>query len=501
MAEVQLELSRRFAFSSQLSLALWTLFIPVMLLFSLILWMNEGTLIYTLDDPYIHMKMARNILLGHYGINLGEHSAPSSSIIWPFLLAPFSALGKGFFYAPLLLNIFFSWITFRCVLRLLDDVQYRYKVVILFGWFLSTNVYGAIFAGMEHSLQVCLTTLIACEIARREFSGEEKASSIFYLAVFFLPLVRYEGLAVSLPALIYFFISGERKKTLVCGVMILLALASFSLFLKAFGLGLLPSSVLAKSDIFDLESLASHVLDQSKLYGWIIFSVVIFCWFFSNRKSLVVLLLSVTLPHTLFGKWGGYGRYELYWISFVGVFFIAACIKYLDARRVAVVFGCLPLAFTGLVYVTLSTPWASANIDYQQYVMSMIAARLDEPLAINDLGLVSMATDRYVLDLAGLASYEALRLSREEPDRLWIGELMRRKDVKYAFIYDGWFAQRPGYFIKVAELKLAVPNITSAQDNVSLYAVDEPSARKLKAVLVDFRARNPSRKFEINYAE
>ncbi|MBX9407725.1 hypothetical protein K5E40_18785 [Pseudomonas baetica] len=367
--------------------------------------------------------------------------------------------------------------------------------------FFSINIFGLIFNGMEHSLQVYLTSLIAAGMVRKEFIEETKLPNILYLAIFLLPLVRYEGLAISLPTLVYLLLNGERSRPLYCGIAILLALASFSFFLNSLGLGLLPSSVLAKSDISGLQSLAEHALDQCRQGGWVIFAVLMFCWYYSGRTSLIMLLLSVTLCHTLFGKTGWYGRYEIYWLAFIAMFFLAACSRHLSDRCMVMVFSCLPLAFTGLFYVTLSTPWASANINNQQYVMSKIASRLNEPLAVNDLGLVSLATDQYVLDLGGLASYEALQLKRAESNSLWIGALMKQHNVKYAFIYDGWFRQRPANFIKIARLKLAVPNITSAQDSVSLYAVDAASADKLKSVLTEFRALNSSDKFEINYVE
>jgi len=83
--------------TSDMRIAILVFFVPTGLLLLSTLVMNSGVMIYTLDDPYIHMKMARNIWNGHYGINLHEYSAPSSSIIWPFLLAPFSYLGSVFF--------------------------------------------------------------------------------------------------------------------------------------------------------------------------------------------------------------------------------------------------------------------------------------------------------------------------------------------------------------------------------------------------------------------
>ncbi|HKL20996.1 MAG TPA: hypothetical protein VJ904_04275 [Tichowtungia sp.] len=57
-----------------------------------ILYLNGGVFTYSLDDAYIHLSLAEQIHHGHYGINAGEYSSPSSSVLCPFLLAPFSGL-------------------------------------------------------------------------------------------------------------------------------------------------------------------------------------------------------------------------------------------------------------------------------------------------------------------------------------------------------------------------------------------------------------------------
>ena len=61
-------------------------FIPFALMLQLAVSYSDGSFIYTLDDPYIHLALAKNIRLGNYGINLDELSSPSPSILWPFLL-------------------------------------------------------------------------------------------------------------------------------------------------------------------------------------------------------------------------------------------------------------------------------------------------------------------------------------------------------------------------------------------------------------------------------
>ena len=54
-----------------------------------------GTLVYTLDDPYIHLALAQRLQHGFYGINPGEPASPASSILFPFLLVPLAGHTSG----------------------------------------------------------------------------------------------------------------------------------------------------------------------------------------------------------------------------------------------------------------------------------------------------------------------------------------------------------------------------------------------------------------------
>src|SRR3990172_7216000 len=66
---------------------------------------NQGHFVYALDDPYIHMAIARNFARhGVWGVTRYEFSSSTSSLIWTLLLA-----AAYFFtsseYVPLIFNI------------------------------------------------------------------------------------------------------------------------------------------------------------------------------------------------------------------------------------------------------------------------------------------------------------------------------------------------------------------------------------------------------------
>ena len=104
----------------------WLLLFAAELVASLALC--DFRLIFTLDDAYIHLAVAdqsismsrsKTNLSGGYGVNAGEYSSPSSSIIWPYVLALTEALRLGAF-GPLLINAAAAGATVFAILRLLE---------------------------------------------------------------------------------------------------------------------------------------------------------------------------------------------------------------------------------------------------------------------------------------------------------------------------------------------------------------------------------------------
>lgn len=474
--------------------------VPVTILLTLLLWTSGGVFTYTLDDPYIHLALAKNIFLGNYGINLSEVSAPSSSIVWPFLLAPFYLLGNFFEYIPFLINLLCLCTLVQVMSSLFSGVKTTVRFVLIAAIAISLNLYGLVFTGMEHSLQVLLVALIIFPILKAVPEKVIKIPTYAWLAIVMLPLVRYEGLAISLPVLAYLFAKGEKNKAATAFAAITLSLLAFSYYLYSKGLGILPSSVLAKSSHNGLTATVANLRLNIKTYGFLLIPVGMMIHFYWNKERLLgFVLLAVTCLHFVFGQFGWFGRYENYYLIFI-ILIGARILIDIKAKLLPTVF-LLPLAFASLVNPTFATPLAAANIFNQQGQMARLAQLLGEPVAVNDLGLMALRSDQYVLDLWGLGSIEALRYRLSDDNANWISTLMNKNKVKYAFVYDEWFKSRPLEWRKVGELKLLQKRVMTSSDRVSLYAVDAASAENLRQAIGLFSQRYPSKDFEVRLVE
>src|ERR1035438_492633 len=125
-----------------------------------ILKLNNGTFIYSMDDPYIALALSDQISHGNYGINAGLHAAPASSILFPFLLA--AAAGTSLHpYLPLIINCLALFATLAILWRLfahLGLAEDTFGVVAQAAGLLllaiCLNLIGVVFTGLEHSLHI-----------------------------------------------------------------------------------------------------------------------------------------------------------------------------------------------------------------------------------------------------------------------------------------------------------------------------------------------------------
>jgi hypothetical protein len=510
----------------QILLSIWALGIVITLWRCLSLC--DGHLIYTLDDPYIHLSVAENILQGGYGVNAGEYSAPCSSIIYPFILAGTEWIKLGS-VGPLIINLLamggavyiLGEILEKHLFSLADHVNKSSKDFIFYltvGILLCfiMGAWGLVFTGMEHSIHILLC--LAVFFGFLQVAEMKKKPPLFlYIALILLPLIRFEGLALSIFGIMLLYYLGHRKNALISIVSIGLLLILWGSFMHLHHLPFFPSSVQLKSQIIsgaDVDTaskrfyailnniLTSLSRPSGRLFylSLLILSVLIYKKFKLTSRSTIhlsILILFTGMAHGIFGKFGGnITRYEIYASILICLAIFLIIKNSLKSTFSKILLVIILFSFMWVQYglhLTIRTPIAAKGVYEQQYQMHrFVASFWKRPVAVNDLGLVSYHNNFHVLDLYGLGS-EEVRLSKVEGsfNAPKINELVIKSNVGLIMIYDDWFNEKiPSNWIKIATLKTS--KVTSACDSVQFYLTNKSYIEEAMRLLNDFSVDLPS---------
>jgi hypothetical protein len=481
-----------------------------------ILKLNGGHFTYTLDDPYVHLALAQRILAGHYGINPGEPAAPSSSILWPFLIAPAMGTGIGE-YLPLLIGIAAAAATAVIYYKIL--VEYFFDrssapntlliSVFILLLALATNLIGLVFTGMEHSLQVFLAALVALGLMREANTGW--MGPWLVVAIILGPLIRYESLAISATALSYLFLRGHRRASILGAIATLFPIVLFSTFLASQGLGALPSSVLPIAPVLSpaessgiLSGLRTTLRDPTgvllALAGVWMMSLAIFSARETREKALAASSILAISLHAVAGRYGAYHRWEPYIVAFILLVLlylervlISAAILRRPAPLVAVVATlCCLVVGSRYIFGLTTIPVAANNIYEQQYQMHRYATEFERrAVAVNDLGYVSPNNPNYVLDLLGLGS--PVPRVGEVPRSEWLERAVAGHGIETAMLYGEWFPDLPRAWHRIGALRLSRPRITPAWESVSFYATSDAAYPGVRRRVAAFQEALPPR--------
>lgn len=477
-----------------------------------ILRLNDGKFVYTLDDPYIHLALAENIWKGHYGVNLNEVSAPSSSILWPYLLAPLATVE----YWPLVLNAVFGVLTIWILLRVLALTVRRESSGVFFfagvgaALVVATNLVGLSLTGMEHVLQVLAVVLAGYGLALD--ARLDQLRPWLVPVAMFMPAIRYENLAVTAAVIAYLFLTGRRSLAAWTLLGAVVVITTFSVYLASMGLGYFPSSVAVKSDLVGeskkVVALLKNLYHSFNSRPGLLLAMIAFFIAMHRPKdggpktSALSWSLLVTLTlHLLLGRYGWYNRYEIYVLAFAIVLLMVMFLPEWQGLRNfsqvkhTLVLGA-PLLIAGLPYIVglATAPLASNNIFEQHYQMHrFVTSYLREPVAVNDLGYVAYKNDEYVLDLYGLGSEQARHLFRSQSNGDWMAALCRDHEVRVAMIYTSWFKSLPSSWVKLGELSLSRYNHTPAHPVVEIYATSEEHVGETLSRLSSFKESLPPR--------
>jgi hypothetical protein len=518
-----------------LTAALATLATAVLLVSILVV--TGGVFVYTLDDPYIHLALSENLARGHYGINTGERAAPSSSIIFPFLLT----LGTGTAlhgFVPLVINVAATGLTLWSITAIAAEsglIKSRpatwavAALIFVLGFCL--NLFGIIFTGLEHSLHIALSLLVLAGLIR--MSEGEKPPAWLVPAIVLLPLIRFEGLALAGTASAALVLFGYRCRGALAVASVAILLLAYVAAMKSMGLPPLPSSVMVKSGVasaaqsggsfqamweavWQFRSVVRTVYEAQLLLGLVllcVFAPLISAWVKRRPLHPGEMIVSgavamAGLGHLAAGGFGWFGRYEVYIMTLVTVALLylyrlmllrlwwslgphSSRSRRLGAASVLVGSAiALALVTHPYILVTLRSPAASRTIFRQQMQMGEFAKKFyNAPVAVNDLGLVAWRNPNFVLDLWGLGS-ETARLA-DRSNNAWLGELTAKHHVGVAMIYRPWFTTLPRDWEPIAELHLGAPLMAAAYHTVTFYRTPQGDPAKVEEALSRFRASLP----------
>ncbi len=518
-------------------IALLILWLAIGMLAFLSLRQNQGHLVYALDDPYIHMAMAKNFArYGTWGITRYGFTSSSSSLFWTLILS-FLYLIAGVNEAiPFILNILSATVLVLAVYGLTrarrPSPHPAYTLMVLIAIIFLTPLPPLVFSGQEHVLHI-LVTIIFVFIAAQVLSSDHArcSPSVFYLilSAAFLPLIRYEGLFLVLVVCILFILRRRYLLALAMGVAALVPVTIYGIISINHGWFFLPNSALIKGKSPHLASARGVInfLGYSAAMQFIqaphmliltatalaVYLIRTHKGIWERSQIMLLIFIGTTLLHMQFARTGWFYRYEAYLVA-LGTCAITWALSEYFPRRIPVAPELSTPARTALsILILLSAlslgtrgaqavkkiPRATTNIYEQQYQMGLFLQRFYQgaTVAANDVGAINYLADIRCIDMAGLGNMTVAREMRGGSyTSARVRDLARSEGVMIAALYDLRAAQRgnsliPPEWMEVGQWKIA-HNVVCGNDAVSFYAVQPSAEGPLRENLKSFSSLLPA---------
>jgi hypothetical protein len=502
----------------QISTAIF--FFIVISTYLLILHYNNGFFSFVLDDPYIHLSMAKNFAThGVWGISTLEFSSSTSSPLWTLLLSFIFLFTGPKVLVPLIINIIVATLlifsTDKLIKKHISNNILRF--IFLFSIILFTPFIPLLFTGMEHLLHIYLLSLFLIFYLNNK---KESNNKYLYLITSLLILTRYESVFFIFPIFVHttFF-----KKSLVHGSLLFLFLiippTIYGLISINFGWYFFPNSIIVKTFTSNNGSIFSYILSKTTApIKFLIFNPHILALFLislitlkrvaKENRLILITTLSTLFFHSIFSKSGWFFRYEAYLIYLLMVSIITSYshlkeykskispkIKHLLSTLFLVVF-LLPLFIRGF-YSTYLIPKASINIYHQQIQIGKFLNIYygNNNVILNDIGAASFYSKIKVIDLWGIAHMPSAKLrisNKMSPyDMLRISSFNK---APIAIIFSSWFDRYGGVSEKWTEVGSLIikNNIICGDKKTTFYATNKQTIEKLRISLQKFSKELPN---------
>ncbi|MEA2684173.1 MAG: hypothetical protein QOK05_2501 [Chloroflexota bacterium] len=490
---------------------------------------NHGHFEYVLDDAYIHLSMARNLVTtGTYGVVPGTYESASSSPLWTMLLAVSAGMWPLTFSAlPALLNM-------ACAIALLwlfwegqDLVKPAARIPVagvalaaLLPLFLLLP--SLTLAGMEAILQALLA-LGVMQLLLRLLRGREgtRPELLLLLLVAVSVLVRLEDMFLAAGCGLAVLVFGRGRLqpialrvtlTAKMGLAAALPAAAIAAVNLANGQAWLPNSVVSKAGLFERRGLPLVPFDVviERLMGDpLLVALLVVSALYLGRCALLrvgttnlplaLAFLVTAVLHLALATLGWYDRYQEYLVVIGAWLLFRYAAEVAPERRMAAamlaVLALLLVSSPRKAILTIFTPTASNNIYLQQYQMGQFLARYynDTGAVINDLGEVSYQHHGPIFDMFGLGSYQALKARRDGRfDAGFVAAQTRRINAPVAVIYsEYWRQQIPASWVLVGSWSVLHAPGNLGGTKVDFWATSAATADELRRDLREYGRELP----------
>ena len=494
---------------------------------------NDGRLIYPLDDAYGHMAIARNLAQhGIWGFSpINGFSSGGSSLVWPLLLAGCFNIFGLCDWPPLALNV----VAAIAFLFYAGSVIRRHthsglaSALILLAVMYFSPLPTMVGAGMEHCVQI-LVCVVFVDLAARALADGETPDSVTRARTwlpfwaFGMTMVRYEGLFLLGIVGLLLLCRRQWRTAILCGAAGGLPVTVFGLYARHKGWHFLPNSLLLKAGVTPFASLDDFTAFVTKWYAAMIVNPHMYILLIGlvsallvqrrryatlwNRPALLLtILLGGTLLHLQFAGLGWFYRYESY---LLGLGILAVSLALVDEAQAVLAsprplferglnLGLLALAalfFCAPLWSRAQDAWnqlgpASHDIYEQQFQMARLVRQSyrNKGVAANDIGAINFFNDIDLVDLWGLGTLEVADARRTNTyTRDTVRGLLKKHDVQVIMVYEPWsilYGGLPPEWVPVGQWTIP-DNVVCGFSTVTFFAPDATRVPRLAEALREY---------------
>lgn len=420
--------------------------------------------VYAIDDPYIHLAVAKNLCFNNvWGAVWGQFSGTSSSILFTILnwflyvLLP-NSMSE---YYPLILNIIAANLLLNFLIQFGKEFNFSRSLHIVF--FLILLIYlpllANIFNGMEHLWHILFLGYYILFLIRT-LKGNEKSLLLFYITTFLMTSARYEGLFVVASGFIILLLNKKYKVAILQVFVAFLPITIYGLYSISQGGNFLPNTLLAKGKSLELgisafpillDRFFSVLVVKKQIIPSIIIIIFSVYYFIKSKNRLyfhmTVFIGFIFIQHIVFADFGWFFRYEAYLIFMSGLLLLFILNDLQQNNKlgklviILTVLLSLPLIYRFIISIdrtNLSGKYhKDVHIAFAEFVNKNFNS--NEMIMAGDIGTLCFYTKNPILDVNGLATSEVTEAIRNGyQSSNFLDSLAVTNNVDVAIIYKAW---------------------------------------------------------------